>query len=91
MQGEIQKAAKGIYPSTKKLNVLMKGPQLDNKVTTQLRLAYEAADKKTKQKYINTANKLISDYKKTIPEIIQNINLLEEIILLTLILLVQGC
>jgi len=67
MEGEIKKAAKGIYPSTKKLNVLMKGPQLDNKVTTQLRLAYEATDKETKQRYINSANKLISDYKKTIP------------------------
>ena len=67
MEGEIKKAAKGIYPSTKKLNVLMKGPLLDKKVTTQLRLAYEAADKKTKQKYINSANKLISEYKETVP------------------------
>ena len=64
---EIKKAAKGIYPSTKKLNVLMKGPLLDKKVTTQLRLAYEAADKKIKEKYINSANKLISEYKKTVP------------------------
>jgi hypothetical protein len=67
MEGEIKKAAKGIYPSTKKLNVLMKGPQLDSKVTTQLRLAYESSDPKIKQKYINIANDLISKYKKTIP------------------------
>jgi len=67
MAGEIKAGSKGIYPSTKKMNIFIKGPRLDSKVTTQLRLAYEAADPKIKKRYLNTANELISKFKKEFP------------------------
>ena len=67
MAGEIKAGSKGIYPSTKKMNIFIKGPRLDQKVTSQLRLAYEAADPKIKKRYLNTANELISTFKKEFP------------------------
>ena len=67
MVGELKAGSKAIVPSTKKLNLLVKGPQLDAKATSQLRLAYEASDPKIKQKYLDTANKLIADFKKKFP------------------------
>ena len=67
MVGELKAGAKAIVPSTKKLNLLIKGPILDSKATSQLRLAYEASDPKIKQKYLDTANKLISNFKKEYP------------------------
>jgi len=67
MVGELKAGSKAIIPSTKKLNLLVKGPQLDAKATSQLRLAYEASDPKIKQKYLDTANKLIADFKKKFP------------------------
>ena len=74
MVGELKAGSKAIVPSTKKLNLLVKGPQLDAKATSQLRLPYEASDPKIKQKYLDTPTKLIVNLKKNFQGLILSMN-----------------
>ena len=64
---EIRKAAKAVVPAPKAFNSLIKGPQLDLRVTNLLDTAFDTNNIGKRKALIETANRKIAEFKKQYP------------------------